>query len=90
MGRIVPGTDAKAKVTLNFSNGKVLSFPAAVTVRPDGGVDFAIPQGRIVPGTDARVTINFSDGRVVSTGSMKITPGPGGNTSLQPGALPTG
>jgi hypothetical protein len=74
MGRIVPGTDAKATVTV-ASNGQSFTFNnVSVTVDPDGRVRFIMPKGRIVPGTDATITINFK-GSVIQSEPLKISPG---------------
>jgi hypothetical protein len=74
MGRIVPGTDAKATVTVT-SNGKSVIFKnVPVTVEADGRVRFVMPQGRIVPGTDAKVTINFK-GSLIQSGPLTVSPG---------------
>lgn len=74
MGRIVPGTDAKALVTVTSNGQSLPPFTVPVTVDPDGRVRFIMPKGRIVPGTDATITINFN-GSVIRSAPLKVSPG---------------
>jgi hypothetical protein len=75
MGRIVPGTDANATITV-ASKGKSFTKTVPVTVEPDGRIRFVMPAGRIVPGTDAKITIKFFNGTIVeSSGALNLAPG---------------
>ena len=73
MGRIVPGTD-KATVTVTSKDNTVVLNDVPVTVEADGRVRFVMPKGRIVPGTDAKVTINFR-GNLIQSPPLTLTPG---------------
>ncbi|HEY7377082.1 MAG TPA: hypothetical protein VH542_00200 [Steroidobacteraceae bacterium] len=74
MGRIVPGTDAKATVTVTSNGNTVVFNNVPVTVEADGRVRFVMPKGRIVPGTDAKITINFR-GNLIESPPLTVSPG---------------
>jgi hypothetical protein len=77
-----------AQVTFKKKNGDQAELTQSVTVNADGSVlivvdGVAVPQGRIVPGTDVAIVI---DGKTFK-GKAATRPGPNNSTEL---TLPAG
>lgn len=61
-----------AKVTFT-QNNKVKSLTLPVTISADGSISIALPQGRIVPGTDVKVEIPLKGKIITRTVTPSLT-----------------